>query len=223
MKNTPLIIAVVLILVAAIGGYFFMQSKSGSQMIGLDNNKMIAENGGSSMTSLKELMSMGSNQMCTFSYSSEDGSNEGTTYIASNKVRTDFTGSDSTGESYEGSMIMDGEFMYTWTTDTNQGIKMPITETMEQEVEKAQENPDEYKNEYIDPDVKTDYKCSAWNVDNSKFIPPSTITFMDMSEQMKAYDEMMQQNQSSDMQNACAACDSLTGEAQAACKQALSC
>ncbi len=223
MKNKSILIGIIVILLLAVGGYFFMQNKTPGIMEEVTGKKM-APSEQTGMMSLKELMASGANQMCTFSYSGPNGSTEGTSYIANNNVRTDFKGTDENGKTYEGGMIMDGSYAYSWTTDTKEGIKMPITETLEQEIDKSQQNEDLYNPQYVDPDAKTDYKCSNWNIDNSKFTPPSDITFIDMSEQMKVYDEMMKQNtESTDSQSACAACDSLTGEAATACKQALKC
>ncbi len=223
MKNTPLIIGIIVILLLGVAGYFFMQNRDATSMIGSNEKKMVS-NEQSGMMTLKELMALGKSQMCTFSYSGPNGTTEGTSYIANNNVRTDFKGTDPNGKSYEGGMIMDGSYAYSWTTETKQGIKMPITETMEQEIDKAQQQKDIYNPQYVDADAKTDYKCSNWNTDSSKFTPPSDITFMDMSEQMKVYDEMMQQNTNNpDMQSACSACDSLTGDAMTACKKALKC
>lgn len=230
MKNNQIIItAIVVVIAAAIGGYYVMQNRSNSQTTGADTSTMREVSEGNNV-SLKELMNLGTNQQCTFNYSGEHGSTEGTSYITNGKVRTDFSGTNPEGATYTGGMIMDTEYIYSWTSEMEQGIKMPVTDSMEEEAQQAQENPDEYRNQYIDPDAEVDYNCTAWSVDNSMFVPPSDVTFLDISQQMEMYDSMMQestdvmeQSQSEDMQSACSACESLTGDAATACKQALSC
>lgn len=230
MKNTPLIIGVIVVILAAIGGYVFMQNRSGNSMIGSDNRQM-AESGDSKMMSLKELMNLGQSQMCTFSSTTEEGTVNGTSYIANGKVRTDFSGTDQTDIAYSGGMIMDSEYMYTWTNEKNEGVKMPIA-TFETDTStgESQDTAESYQQAPINPNEQTEYSCSAWNVDSSVFTPPSTVTFLDMTEQMQMYQNMMQEQNAesttidpSEKQNACAACASLSGDAATACKQALSC
>ncbi len=215
MKNTPLIIGVIILILLAIGGYLYMnKSQSPLSMTGGENT----QRGG--MKSLKELMMMGQNQMCTFSYADDNGSSEGTSYIAGGKVRTDFSGTDQDGKSYNGSMISDGTYAYTWTSYSPEGMKMKITDETTQTVEDVKDDAQKNPNQYVDPDAKVDYKCQGWSVDESKFTPPADITFTDFS---ALQEQMQQQTGSSGAQDKCAACDSLTGEAQTACKSALGC
>lgn len=229
MKNTSLIIAIViLVLAAAIGGYFLIKNKPSQSMIGPEEKVEHTES--SKKMSLKDLMNLGKSQMCTFTYSSTNGNTEGTSYIADGKVRTDYGGTDPEGKSYTGGMIMDSEYVYSWNSQMSTGIKMPVDDSMQQKAQEAQNNPDEVRKEYVNPDVKVDYNCTAWTVDKEKFIPPTNINFTDISQQMQIMDKMkqnstdaMEQGQSGDMRNACSSCDSLTGDAQSACKQALGC
>jgi hypothetical protein len=229
MKNKPLIIAIIILILAVlVGGYFFMKNKPSNSTVGTEEKIEVPES--SKKMSLKDLMDLGKSQMCTFKYSSAAGTTEGTSYVANGKVRTDFKGTDPQGKPYSGGVIMDTEFMYSWNSQMSNGIKMPVSDAMEQKAQEAQEQPDEVRHEYVNPDAKVDYNCSSWSVDESKFTPPSTITFTDISSQMEILDKMkenstgaMDQGQSGDMRNACSACDSLTGDAKAACKQGLGC
>lgn len=234
MKNIPLIIGVIIVLLAAAGGYFFMQSRSSANTMEPSGKKM-AE-GGSGMMSLTELMKLGTNQMCTFSTSNENGSMEGTTYIADGRVRTDFNGTDSENGPTSGGMILDSEYMYTWTDQQEKGIKLPVSsmEEMKDTAMEYSENEDKPKQpKALDPDEKIEYNCSNWNVDESVFTPPSDIPFTDFSEQIEMMKQMMpsgaeeqtmeKSTGTTDVKAAqCAACDQ-AGEGAAACRQALGC
>jgi len=161
--------------------------------------------------------------MCTFESTDANGSNKGSSYISGQKVRTDFSGTDPDGKAYNGSMISDGTYMYSWSTATPQGMKIKITEETNQAVEDVKQDAQENPNQYIDPNDKVDYKCQGWRADQGMFTPPSDIEFVDYSQLM----EQTQQNtqdQTGDLKNAqCAACDSLAGDEQTACKSALGC
>ncbi len=231
MKNTSLIIGVIIVIIAAAGGYFFMQSRSGNSLIDVAGKKM-AGSGETKMMSLKELMNMGTSQMCTFSYSDDNGSVEGTSYTADGKVRTDFSGNQPEMGAYTGSMIFDSEYMYSWTSNMPQGVKMAVTDALQEDIEEEIESSqqEDYQQQF-DPNQEVEYNCSNWNVDNSVFTPPSDITFIDMTQQMEQLQQMMPEDaqtmeleaESSDMKAAqCATCDQ-AGESAAACRQALGC
>ncbi|HRN71410.1 MAG TPA: hypothetical protein PLS49_09620, partial [Candidatus Woesebacteria bacterium] len=181
MKKTSLIIIIILILVAAIGSYFFIQNRSGNSMT--DSEHIISDGEGSKIMSLKDLMNLGQTQMCTFSTTNESGTVYGTSYTADGNVRTDFNGTDQDGTTYSGGMIMDSAYAYSWTSQMDQGVKIPISAMDTTMPEDQTENPNEsYQKPAIDPDQQAEYSCSNWNVDNSVFTPPSNISFVDMSE-----------------------------------------
>ena len=223
MKKSPLIIGIIIIILLLIGGYFYMnKSNSPLSMIG-GANKIDETSQGSALKSLKDLMMMGQDQMCTFESTDENGSNKGSSYISGEKVRTDFSGTDPDGKAYSGSMISDGTYMYSWSTASPQGMKIKITEETNKAVEDVKQDAQANPNQYIDPNDKVDYKCQGWRVDQGMFTPPSDIEFVDYSQLMEQTQEQTQDQTGAINSTQCAACDSLTGDEQTACKSALGC
>lgn len=223
MKKTPLIIGIIIIILLAIGGYLYLNKSQSSLSIMGGTNKIGETAQGSALKSLKDLMTMGQDQMCTFESTDENGSNKGSSYISGEKVRTDFSGTDPDGKAYNGSMISDGTYMYSWSTASPQGMKIKITEETNQAVEDVKQDAQKNPNQFIDPNDKVDYKCQGWRANQGMFTPPSDIEFIDYSQLMQKTQEQTQ-DQTGDLKNAqCAACDSLTGDEQVACKSALGC
>jgi len=219
MKNTLLIIGIIIIILLAIGGYLYM-NKSQSPLSMTGKEKKIEETTqGSAMKSLRELMMMGQDQMCTFESTDDNGSNKGSSYISGEKVRTDFSGTDPDGKAYSGSMISDGTYMYTWSSAGPQGMKIKINEETNQEVEDIKKDVQKSQDQFVNPDEKIDYRCQGWRADQSMFTPPSDIEFVDYSQPM----EQTQEQTDAVKEFQCAGCDSLTGDEQTACKSALGC
>lgn len=228
MKQLPLIIGVIIVgLLAAGGYYFYTQNSAAKTEATVETTSDTAEGKPvSGMMSLKELMSLGQSQKCTFNYTDPDtGATSGTSYISGEKVRTDFMITDPDGQKIDGGMIMANSTMYTWTSATGTGVKMEISQSMEQKIEDGVEST-EYNQNYIDPDAELDYNCTAWREDPAMFIPPSDVEFMDLSEQMKQLENLQKSFGSEGSDNPaanCAICDSMPQEAAAACRSSLKC
>lgn len=164
--------------------------------------------------SFVELMKLGENYTCTFSDTSEGTAVSGTVYVAGkdNKFRTDYvttvaasevTGNGASAESrtQTGSMISDGEYSYIWDSASDQGIKMKFDPTDEETMkeyesygkEAAKNMPKSESDDTTPFDQNQDmkYDCNRWNVDASKFTPPTDVVFMDFSEQMTQFEDMM--------------------------------
>lgn len=139
-------------------------------------------------SSLRDLINLGKNQKCvvTTSTTSEEGiktDTVGTIFISGKKVAQEVsvTSSDKKTPNVNMSMISDGEFMYSWNTESkNQGMKIKITDPSDGGVQNTNGQSGS-----VDFDNKVDMKCSGWVVDNSKFTIPSDVKFTDLSEIMK--------------------------------------
>lgn len=221
MKNK--IVLVILLILLGIGtGLYFMKGKTPSQ----SSNNIVQKNvpqGEAKMMTLKELMDSGKTQQCSFDYlSTEDQKITGTSFISGKQVRGDF---DVTvkGKTSKAHMIIDGSYMYNWSSDTNQGMKIELTEEMINKVGDA--NSQQYQ-QLLDEDAPINYTCTEMKADASMFVPPADVTFTDYSEQIK----MMQQIQTTPSagtngmpENKCSICDSLPTDNQAACRTGLGC
>jgi len=155
--------------------------------------------------SLKDLISVGKPQKCTWQEDKEKTS--GVTYTdgkrsyseASNVPIADLSGmhideESVAGKPEKGSMytMYDGEYVYTWSSVSKEGLKMKsMNEDSVKDTEKTEnyddKNHDEGKNnsEYLKTmESEIDYKCTSWKLDESMFNLPSGIVFKDFSEMM---------------------------------------
>jgi hypothetical protein len=174
-KNKGLIIGVLVILLL-VAGYFLMNKKGSSTAPGTTS---LTSDGTSESKSLKDLLSAGIAQKCTYASTDENGSSEGTSYISGEKVRGDFSVVAS-GKTTKSHMISDGKTSYIWTDGEEAGFKMTVTDT--QEADPSGQTPTQGAAGWDD---KFDYKCSAWVTDGSYFTPPSNVKFTDFSELFK--------------------------------------
>src|SRR3989344_6582040 len=209
-KSTPLIAVGIAIIIAVLaGGYFFLNKKSQAPQESSVTSQEQKSETGFLKSSIKSLLAGGKNVMCSVRYPTGDQSTEGKIYVSGKNMRGDFNMTIS-GKAMESHMISDGTYMYSWSSETGQGVKMKIDQT------EVKASP---TSESVDIDKEVDMDCSSWGVDNSKFTIPADIQFTDMSEIMKqtpAAGGQSQQNQGSSV------CDRITDPAdKAACMKAV--
>jgi hypothetical protein len=101
-----------------------------------------------------------------------DNAFDGIVFANSGKVRSDFT-MPQDGVMVESHAIIDGEWMYTWSSAMPQGIKMKIPQG-DQPVAAAPGS---------DASMESDYswECDDWREDPSVFVPPADVSFMEFS------------------------------------------
>lgn len=202
-----MVVAAVLIL-AALGGGYYLYSKQGTT--GTPQNSS-QESGNKTSGKFWDLLKAGKNQECTFSSSTNDMTAKGTIFVSSDKVRGDF---DSTvgGQKMTSYMIKDGDYIYIWTSGSNQGTKMKFDQVEQTDQSGSQSGTPQQTQTF---NQNYEYDCKSWNPDNSKFTPPSNIQFLDINAQMD--------QAKNTVKGACSSCDSLSGEAKDSCRKALSC
>ena len=166
--------------------------------------------------SLFDIAKLGKNVKCTFEYQDENGKSNGETYVAGNKIRSEFTIKDTEGEETNSYTISDGEWVYVWSSESNQGTKMKISD-IENESEKGNSAENEkvgYDN-YKNP---VDYKCITWVPDNSKFVIPENITFIELTNLINQFKDEV------GAEDLCDMCNSLEKDKDIQeCKQRLNC
>lgn len=130
--------------------------------------------------SLKEIMASNKPVKCDYTDTQSDGSTvQGTSYIASGKMRGDFS-STVNGKTTSGHMIMADNTSYTWIDGMSTGFKVSLSALSTTTTGQSSSSQ-----QGIDPEKKVDYKCSSWTPDNSQFTLPSGITFTDFSAILK--------------------------------------
>lgn len=120
------------------------------------------------------------------------------------------------GQSYTSNVLVTGGYSYVWGDALDQGFKTNIeeAENMFGNYE-APEVDSETEVETFDPTQNVVLDCRPWNVDQTMFDVPTNIEFIDTAAMMEQMQEQMDE--------ACGACDQLSGDAQTQCQQALGC
>jgi hypothetical protein len=201
-KKVLMIIVVVLLLLA--GGWYFMSSrKTNSPSIpGITGNQE------SSAKSLKDLLSKGVAQTCTYS----NAATTGTIYVSGGKMRGDIdtTVEDVTTKTHM--LVMDNT-SYIWSGGSKAGFKM----SFDPNATPVAGSESSATNDTFDVDADMDYKCKTWIVDSGKFALPAGVTFSEFEVPSQAAPA---QGGSSSQ---CAYCDALTGDDKSQCLTAMKC
>ncbi len=187
------IIPLVILIVAALavgGGVYYSKNKGPSK------NKMGDESNNASTTvkanadasvvmggkgngSIRSLLALGKDTMCTYTTTSAQGTMSGTMYISGTMMRGDFQMKSGTSAAVDSHMIKTGDTVYTWSG--TQGAKMDMAMTGNS----SNANLNASQKSTMDLDQKVDYDCQSWSKDASKFVVPTTVKFVDVSAMMK--------------------------------------
>ena len=212
--------ALVLILIIAAGAFFVQKKSKVSQEKVVDAVESESMIGVEQSGTFGSLLGLNKNLSCEASYVSDAGETSGTVYVSASSMRGDFKAPIEDGKQIESHMISDGVYMYSWTSGGGQGVKMKL------DAAKVSPSPaaspiEEAKGPGLDQEVK--YKCSPWNVDESKFVPPGDIQFMDLSEMMKPPVQTQSQPAQTSGKTDVSQCDQFTDPTvKAACVAAVS-
>jgi hypothetical protein len=121
--------------------------------------------------SAEQLMRSGKSLKCSLASNENGEAQEGSVYISAGKMRGDFEVTEN-GETYDGHMVQDGEWVYSWGGPMGevQGIKM-----------RAGASGGPAGPEGFDASEEMSMDCMEWQPDASKFETPSEVQFMDMT------------------------------------------
>lgn len=205
--NKKIILIIVAVLLLGGGAFFFM--KKGPAAPATPGSSSTQQAAGPS--SLKDLISKGIAETCTFS---NEGS-AGTVSVSGGKVRGDF---DSTvdGKVTKSHMIVDGTTSYLWMDGQTVGYKMTFDSSASATAEgKATSQPAGS----FDAGAQMNYNCKPGIVDNSLFDLPKGVNFMSFGTTLNATPGPGGASSSSQ----CSYCDTLTGDSKTQCRAALNC
>lgn len=176
-----------------------------------------ASNSKSIKGTLKDLFARGISMECTFNRTDEVGITSGKVYLAGKKMRGEFESQLRDGQNLETSVIRNEKYSYTWNSSQPQGTKIKI-EDPDTLAEDSTSN--EKQVQFALDDDSVNYNCKPWNADNSMFVPPTDIEFVDLSVKTQEIKEAVEKVQ----ENKCAACDALpAGPSKDQCLQSLGC
>ncbi len=174
--NNKVIIAVVTAVIIIGGGVALYMANSSNMQQNETKKTETAQT--TTKTSLSELLEKGDPQKCTYSGSNEGYEYSGTAYFSSEKqLRNDYK-SERDNESRDGSMIISDGSQYFWNNDDKKGFKTAVLADDTQQT-------DSQSSDSVDTKAKFSFECEQWTIDNSKFTPPSDVTFQDLTQIMQ--------------------------------------
>ncbi|MBI2414571.1 hypothetical protein HYV31_01850 [candidate division WWE3 bacterium] len=137
--------------------------------------------------SIFDIIKLNKTLKCTFSTEVDGTKMSGTTYISGKNVRyvSELVNTDNT--KIASNMITDGEWVYTWTSEAPQGIKMKMdsfTQT-DSTADQTKTNDKNTGESYKNLNTAFDYKCINWVGDTKMFELPTNIEFFDFSSTLK--------------------------------------
>ncbi len=195
-KNAWIALGAVVVIVAAIGFWYK----------GHKNPEMASESSTSEQKSLKDLLTSGSPEKCTFEDTESTAKTQGTVYTANGKMRGDFSAT-AGGQTYAGHMIIADNVMNTWVDGMSTGFKIALTAAQTEEASRG-----------LDANKKMDYHCEAWSANSSLFVLPTTVKFTDMSAAVSG-----SVSGTTGTTNTCAACNNVPDAYKAQCRASLGC
>lgn len=204
------LIAVAVILLLGVGYFLWNKSKTASTTPGTQ----LTTSQESKPSSLKDLITAGVAQTCTF----EKEGSKGTVYVTTGKMRGDF---ETTVDSKvtKNHMIVEGNTSYIWMDGEKNGFKMSFDTSASGDSNKTTTST----SGTIDPTSNLDYKCGAWMVDSTMFSLPVGVTFQEFAIPSSAPAAKSGESTAPNNTSQCAYCDSLSGDSKAQCLSALKC
>lgn len=123
--------------------------------------------------SLRDLLSLGVAQKCSWSFSNEKETMTGEVVISGQKLRQTAT-INFDGKVTKSNVVSDGDYVYIWNDeDKKSGLKMKADATTNESGNSAYS---------INWDEQYDYNCVPSTVSDADFAAPSDIVFTDLSE-----------------------------------------
>jgi hypothetical protein len=200
-RNVMLLIGALVLVAIGVGVFALSQRNTSPQ----EGSPQISEQKPQEeQKSIKDLITSGGSQKCTFKDKSDEYDMEGIAYISDGKVRADLKSS-AGGKNILSHMIVENNSLYQWMDGQNIGYKAVF-------------NPDDYASgteKSTDINQSVDYDCSPSSIDASLFTPPATVKFQELGDTSPTGGQ--------DSGNNCAACNYLQGEQKTQCLQALKC
>jgi len=185
-KISLLLILAVPLLLTACGPNQNQQSNQGGEQTQPQTNKF----------SLKNALTLGQSVKCSYT---DDKGTTVTSLVKGNKYKV--SGISMGEDSGSGGMVSDGQYMYAWDDVTKQGTKFDITAMQELSQEPqsttSPESAFDFQKWADETDNKYKVDCQPAVVTDAEFIPPSDITFQDMTQfmqQMGEFSKKMQAN-----------------------------
>jgi len=171
---------------------------------------------------LFDILNLNKTMKCTFSADAEGTLVYGTSYVSGKNVRYVSEVKASGMEPVATNMLTDGEWVYTWSTEMQQGMKMKLDAFKETAAtgDTKTENESPTSEQAKNFESNYDYNCMDWTGDPKMFELPQGLEFVDFSQTV----ESMMQPSSDGKSQMCAACSyAQNAEDKAACMKQFGC
>lgn len=210
-KNILLAFGAVAILIV-LGGALFVMNKNSTMKPAASSN-VANEKPASAQKSLKDLLTAGQSQKCTYTDKIENVDAQGTVYISNGRMRTDMT-TQIASKPFISHMIVKDSKAYSWTDGQTMGFMMGFDPNKTPEAAPT-------GTQSVDVNKFIDYKCSGWAVDEGVFTPPASVKFQEMGSMMSPTGSTG--TKTTTPQNNCAVCNYLTGDDKTQCLSSMHC
>lgn len=182
-KFLPIIIAVVAVVILALGAWWFMSRGQVSLPTVPGREGQVPTEGapvtgeGGFVGKLKDALTLGQSMKCTWR---QDESNFAVSYIKDDKIHTEVTQAGKKAHS-----IVRDDCSYSWEEGTTQGFKMCFEPEEMEEVEEVEVEEEAVAPEGITTEVPDyEYSCEPAIVSESKFELPAGVNFLSMEDVM---------------------------------------
>ena len=165
-----MVIGVVALIVVIAGGWYLLSTAPVSP-----ETAQPAAVGAVQMGSgtIGDILAMGPSQ-CTVTVDQSGVQSQGIVVVAGGKMAGDFA-TDVDGQMMHTYLINDGATVYTWSDQSAQGFKVPVTTTS------ATSSASGSESQLASATTPAEYSCQPWVEDASIFTPPASVTFVDPS------------------------------------------
>ena len=185
-KYFPVILFLAAITLSACGSPKVESEKVESQKVESKNIE--------SKKSLKELLSLGTSQKCSYEINENGSLVKGEIIVKGDKFRQNTEISNDQGK-MKVYAVSDGIYYYSWGDALgDQGTKMKIADLQNLNPSPADagsplDKGDQNKQQNLNMDEKFDYKCVAATLSESDLMVPSDIKFVDYTEMIKGFQQ----------------------------------
>jgi hypothetical protein len=190
IMNKPIIVAAItlLILAGGVGAYFLINKDKYTESVSQAETGSNSDNKGvkTEQASIEELLTRNASLKCNYKVNDAGSENVGFVYFSGGKdMHGEFTNTEKgTGKSATVFVIISADTQYIWTKDSDVGYKADVSD--------SGKDKQQQMSQQFDPDKKYEFSCVNWQKDESKFTPPSSVTFTDISAQIQQFKNISQ-------------------------------
>lgn len=183
MTRKQLFIAIAVALTLGVAAFIYIVYGQDSGDTTQNNNQGTVVNGKNvTAEEFGELYSNGQTRQCSYTRKTDTLNLEGNFYFSNNRSYAKITSTQS-GTTTKINQIFKSDESYTWTEGETSGIRIKTTaDELKKEYQSSMDQADPAARQKAEQEAKeTVISCTSWKVDESKFTPPTTVDFREVS------------------------------------------